>query len=113
MALQSPYLKPIIPFSGPIYGGLKNGMTVLVSGSVWKSCARFQVNFQCGKSQTSRSDIAFHFNVRFDQNCIVCNSHEKGDWKQEERKKEMVFHKGQPFEIWFVVNISSYVVRRR
>ncbi|KAG8122709.1 hypothetical protein E2320_018260 [Naja naja] len=55
-------------------------------------------------------DIAFHFNVRFDQNCIVCNSHEKGSWQQEERKYDMVFRTGHPFQIQFVVNSSSYVV---
>ncbi|KAL7986981.1 hypothetical protein Chor_005900 [Crotalus horridus] len=110
MALQSPYFKPSVPFSGPIYGGLKDGMTILVSGSVLKSCKRFQVDFQCGSCQMPRSDVAFHFNVRFDENCAVCNSHEKGSWQQEERKYDMVFRKGQPFEIRFLVKINSYVV---
>uniref|UniRef100_A0A8C6YB62 Galectin n=1 Tax=Naja naja TaxID=35670 RepID=A0A8C6YB62_NAJNA len=78
----------------------------------WSLC-RFWVDFQCGNSQISRPDIAFHFNVRFDQNCIVCNSHEKGSWQQEERKYDMVFRTGHPFQIQFVVNSSSYVVQRR
>ncbi|XP_015681041.1 galectin-9B isoform X1 [Protobothrops mucrosquamatus] len=99
-----------VPFSGPIYGGLKDGMTILVSGSVLKSCKRFQVDFQCGSCQMPRSDVAFHFNVRFDENCAVCNSHEKGGWQQEERKYDMVFRKGHPFEIRFLVKINSYVV---
>ncbi|XP_058020226.1 galectin-9B-like [Ahaetulla prasina] len=110
MALQSPYYKPTIPFIGPISGGLKDGMTVLVTGNVLKSCRRFRVDFQCGNCQMPRSDVAFHFNVRFDQNCIVCNSHEKGCWQQKERKHDMVFRKGHPFEIWFLVNLTSYVV---
>ncbi|ETE57412.1 Galectin-9C, partial [Ophiophagus hannah] len=71
-------------------------MTIIVTGSVLKSCRR--------------SDVAFHFNVRFDENCIVCNSHEKGSWQEEERKYDMVFRKGHPFEIRFLVNISSFVV---
>ncbi|XP_063153288.1 galectin-9 isoform X2 [Candoia aspera] len=99
-----------LPFTGPIYGGLKDGMTILVSGTVLKSCRRFQVDFQCGSCQMPRSDVAFHFNVRFDENCTVCNSHEKGGWQQEERKYDMVFRKGHPFEIRFLVNITSYVV---
>ncbi|XP_034276651.1 galectin-9 isoform X1 [Pantherophis guttatus] len=110
MIFQPPYYKPTVPFSGPIYGGLKDGITVLVAGSVLKSCRRFQVDFQCGNCQVPRSDVAFHFNVRFDENCIVCNSHEKGGWQEEERKYDMVFQKGHPFEIRFLVNISSYVV---
>ncbi|XP_070591360.1 galectin-9 isoform X2 [Erythrolamprus reginae] len=110
MALQPPYYKPAVPFSGPIYGGLKDGMTISVTGSVLNSCRRFQVDFQCGNCQVPRSDIAFHFNVRFDENCIVCNSHERGGWQQEERKYDMVFRKGHPFEIRFLVNVSSYVV---
>uniref|UniRef100_A0A8C7E6G0 Galectin n=1 Tax=Naja naja TaxID=35670 RepID=A0A8C7E6G0_NAJNA len=110
MALQPPYFKPTVPFSGPIYGGLKDGMTIIVTGSVLKSCRRFQVDFQCGNCQMPKSDVAFHFNVRFDENCIVCNSHEKGSWQEEERKYDMVFRKGHPFETRFLVNISSFVV---
>ncbi|XP_026565996.1 galectin-9B-like [Pseudonaja textilis] len=110
MALQSPYCKPTIPFSGPIHGGLKDGMTILVNGCVLKGCRRFRVDFQCGSCQMSKPDIAFHFNVRFDQNCIVCNSREKSSWQQEERKYDMVFCTGLPFEIQFVVNSSSYEV---
>ncbi|XP_026538483.1 galectin-9 [Notechis scutatus] len=85
-------------------------MTIIVTGSVLKSCRRFQVDFQCGNCEMPKSDVAFHFNVRFDENCIVCNSHEKGNWQQEERKYDMVFRKGHPFEIRFLVNISSFVV---
>uniref|UniRef100_A0A670YZK6 Galectin n=1 Tax=Pseudonaja textilis TaxID=8673 RepID=A0A670YZK6_PSETE len=55
-------------------------------------------------------NVAFHFNVRFDENCIVCNSHEKGSWQQEERKHDMVFRRGHPFEIRYLVDISSFVV---
>uniref|UniRef100_A0A670YXG7 Galectin n=1 Tax=Pseudonaja textilis TaxID=8673 RepID=A0A670YXG7_PSETE len=75
----------------------------------WSLC-RFRVDFQCGSCQMSKPDIAFHFNVRFDQNCIVCNSREKSSWQQEERKYDMVFCTGLPFEIQFVVNSSSYEV---
>uniref|UniRef100_A0A670Z3S8 Galectin n=1 Tax=Pseudonaja textilis TaxID=8673 RepID=A0A670Z3S8_PSETE len=68
------------------------------------------VNFQCGNCEMPKSDVAFHFNVRFDENCIVCNSHEKGSWQQEERKHDMVFRRGHPFEIRYLVDISSFVV---
>ncbi|KAM6466489.1 galectin-9 [Liasis olivaceus] len=85
-------------------------MTVIVSGNVLKNCRRFAINFQSGRSQVPLSDIAFHFNVRFDQKCVVCNSHEKGGWQYEERNYDMVFRKGHPFEIRFLVNDTSYVV---
>uniref|UniRef100_A0A8D2LRT2 Galectin n=1 Tax=Varanus komodoensis TaxID=61221 RepID=A0A8D2LRT2_VARKO len=111
MAVQSPYYKPSLPFTGPIYGGLRDGQMVVISGSILPSCKRFQVNFQCGMSQAPRSDIAFHFNPRFDDgNCVVANSFERGSWQHEERKNEMPFRKGQAFEIRFLVTNSSFMV---
>uniref|UniRef100_A0A8C5S4D4 Galectin n=1 Tax=Laticauda laticaudata TaxID=8630 RepID=A0A8C5S4D4_LATLA len=74
------YLQPLIPSN-------------FVNLYIFLSCSlcRFQVDFQCGSCEMPKSDVAFHFNTRFDENCIVCNSHEKGSWQQEERKYDMVF----------------------
>ncbi|XP_061461025.1 galectin-9 isoform X2 [Rhineura floridana] len=108
MAFQAPYYKPSLPFTGPIYGGLRDGLKVLVSGSVLTSCKSFCINFQCG--QSTRPDIAFHFNPRFTEACVVWNSFERGSWQQEERNHDMPFYKGQAFEIQFLVNSTSYQV---
>ncbi|XP_077167423.1 galectin-9 isoform X2 [Paroedura picta] len=102
--------KPI-PFTGPICGGLCEGLIVTVTGSVLHLCTRFQINFQCGSAKVPQPDIAFHFNPRFDEGgCMVWNSFERGSWQHEERQSSMPFHKGHPFEIRFLVKSSSYMV---
>ncbi|XP_054857377.1 galectin-9 isoform X2 [Eublepharis macularius] len=111
MAFQGPFFKPSLPFTGPIYGGLRDGLMVIVTGSVLHNCTRFQVDFQCGSTQVPRPDIAFHFNPRFDDgDCVVWNSFERGSWQHEERQYTMPFHKGRPFEIRFLVQSSSFMV---
>uniref|UniRef100_A0ABM5EN37 Galectin n=1 Tax=Pogona vitticeps TaxID=103695 RepID=A0ABM5EN37_9SAUR len=110
MAFQTPFFRPSLPFTGPIYGGLKDGMMVLVCGSVLHSCERFQIDFQCGCAQSPRPDIAFHFNPRFNERCVVSNSFERGSWQREERKQDLPFRKGHPFEIRILVNSSSFMV---
>uniref|UniRef100_A0A803TN88 Galectin n=1 Tax=Anolis carolinensis TaxID=28377 RepID=A0A803TN88_ANOCA len=60
---------------------------------------RFQIDFQCGSAPSPRPDVAFHFNARFDESCMVGNSFERGNWQHEQRKQDMPFRKGHPFEI--------------
>uniref|UniRef100_A0A8C8RLT7 Galectin n=1 Tax=Pelusios castaneus TaxID=367368 RepID=A0A8C8RLT7_9SAUR len=107
----APYVKPSVPFTGPIYGGLHDGMMVAISGTVLHTCDRFHINFQCGFSQTPRSDIALHFNPRFeDGGYVVCNTFERQSWGTEERKQEMPFLKGHSFEIQVFVKHDSFLV---
>uniref|UniRef100_A0A8D0CBW2 Galectin n=1 Tax=Salvator merianae TaxID=96440 RepID=A0A8D0CBW2_SALMN len=105
------YYKPPLPFTGAICGGMRDGLIVVISGSVLQSCCRFQINFQCGSGQVPQTEVAFHFNPRFDEGgCVVCNSFERGKWQQEERTYEMPFCPGQAFEIRILVTYSSFLV---
>ncbi|XP_025926045.1 galectin-9 [Apteryx mantelli] len=105
------YVKPSIPFTGTIPDGLQDNMLVTVTGSVLQTGDRFSMNFQCGTCQSPRADIAFHFNPRFEKGgYIVCNSLQKDRWGKEERKYEMPFAKGQPFEIQILFRNEVYMV---
>ncbi|XP_067393808.1 galectin-9 [Emydura macquarii macquarii] len=105
------HLKPSVPFTGPIYGGLQDGKMVIISGTVLHACGRFHINFQCGSSQHPKSDIAFHFNPRFEEGgYVVCNTFERQSWGKEERKYQMPFFKGHPFEIRILVKYNSFLV---
>ncbi|XP_053131362.1 galectin-9 isoform X2 [Hemicordylus capensis] len=110
MAFQAPYYKPSLPFSGQIYGGLRGGMLVIINGTIFPTCTRFQVDFQCGSGSSPRPDIALHFNPRFDEGCVVANTLESGKWQQEERRKDLPFRKGQGFELRFHVKSHSFEV---
>ncbi|XP_069828565.1 galectin-9-like [Dendropsophus ebraccatus] len=103
-----PFYNPPVPFVTQLYNGAYDGLQVVVSGMVLQSGERFAVNFQCG--QGGNDDIAFHFNPRFDGSYIVCNTMEHKNWGKEERKHELPFHRGQPFEIRILVTNHEYKV---
>ncbi|XP_049715944.1 galectin-9-like isoform X3 [Elephas maximus indicus] len=106
---QPPYLNPSVPFQGTILGGLQDGLQIIIKGAVLSSSgSRFSVNFQTGSDE---KDIAFHFNPRFEEGgYVVCNTKQKGSWGPEERKMQMPFQKGQPFEICVLVQSPDFKV---
>uniref|UniRef100_A0A8C0DQF4 Galectin n=1 Tax=Balaenoptera musculus TaxID=9771 RepID=A0A8C0DQF4_BALMU len=106
---QPPYLSPAIPFTGIIQGGLQDGLQITINGTViYSNGNRFAVNFQSGYND---NDIAFHFNPRFeDGGYVVCNTKQKGSWGPEERKMQMPFQRGSPFELCFLVQSSEFKV---
>ncbi|XP_017919775.1 PREDICTED: galectin-9-like [Capra hircus] len=106
---QAPYVNLPVPFTGRIEGGLQDGHKVTVLGHVpSKGEKRFSVNFQRGYNDR---EIAFHFNPRFEEGgYVVCNTKQLGNWGPEERKMQMPFQKGSPFEICFEVDSSVFKV---
>uniref|UniRef100_A0A8D0G856 Galectin n=1 Tax=Sphenodon punctatus TaxID=8508 RepID=A0A8D0G856_SPHPU len=97
-----------LPYVSPVPGGLQSGMSIYVQGSVPQHTKRFRVNFSCG--QHEGADVALHFNPRFDGDKVVFNSMQGKKWGKEEHKGHMPFHKGQHFEIIFIVENDAYKV---
>ncbi|KAF9796911.1 hypothetical protein SFRURICE_011100 [Spodoptera frugiperda] len=64
----------------PIPFGLYPGRIIRVTGSVPSCATRFHFNFQCGPKMFPGEDIAFHFNPRFSQKCVVRNHYECSKW---------------------------------
>ncbi|KAM7139711.1 galectin-9-like [Macrochelys suwanniensis] len=108
---QKSYSKPSLPFTGPIHGSLRDGLVVIISGTVLPTCDRFQIDFQCGSCPSPQADIAFHFNPRFEEGgYVVCNTFERQSWGSEERKYEMPFLKDRHFDIRVWVEHDSFQV---
>ncbi|XP_043454928.1 galectin-4 [Prionailurus bengalensis] len=104
-----PTYNPTLPYNKPIPGGLCIGMSVYIQGVASEHMKRFSVNFVAG--QHSGSDIAFHFNPRFDGwDKVVFNSMQGGKWGSEEKKRSMPFRKGTAFELVFMVQAEHYKV---
>ncbi|XP_075051055.1 galectin-9-like [Mixophyes fleayi] len=103
-----PIHNPPVPFSTHLHSGIRDGTLVVINGTVLPSGDRFAVNFQCGTS--GKDDIAFHLNPRFDGGVVVCNTKEHQNWGKEEIKRELPFHRGQPFEIRILVSSHDYKV---
>ncbi|KAF6094590.1 galectin 9 [Phyllostomus discolor] len=108
-SVQPPFMNPSVPFTGSIHGGLQEGLQITVTGIVHQSSeTRFAVNFQTGFSD---QDIAFHFNPRFEEGgYVVCNTRQRGTWGTEERKMQMPFQRGNPFELCFLVQSKEFQV---
>uniref|UniRef100_A0A8D0Q7H9 Galectin n=1 Tax=Sus scrofa TaxID=9823 RepID=A0A8D0Q7H9_PIG len=106
---QAPYMNPMVPFTGMIQGGLQDGLQITINGTVLMSSgSRFTVNLQTGHRD---NDIAFHFNPRFEEGgYVVCNTKQNGIWGPEERKMQMPFQRGHPFELSFLVQSSQFQV---
>ncbi|EPQ14775.1 Galectin-9C [Myotis brandtii] len=108
MALSSIQPSFVTP-SLAIEGGLQYGYVITIKGTVLNSNGtRFAVDFKTGSSD---SEIAFHFNPRFENGgYVVCNTKQKGWWGTEERMRMNPFHMGKPFEIRILVESAGFQV---
>ncbi|KAJ8368706.1 hypothetical protein SKAU_G00087340 [Synaphobranchus kaupii] len=104
-----PIYNPIIPYVGPIYSGLRTGMSVYIQGRIPHEISRFFINLQCG--EMDGCDVAFHMCPRFDfWDKVVFNTFRDGCWEGEEKIHEMPFSKGETFELVIVINSEGYQV---
>jgi galectin-8 len=86
------FINPNLPYNGTIPGGLQPGKEIHINGHIPHHGHRFEINLR------GNHGIALHFNPRFDQNCIVLNTEQRGSWGSEERHA-LPFHKGQHFQV--------------
>uniref|UniRef100_A0A669D1L4 Galectin n=1 Tax=Oreochromis niloticus TaxID=8128 RepID=A0A669D1L4_ORENI len=95
-----------IPYLGPINGGLREGTSIYIQGTIPK----FFINLICGESESS--DIALHFNPRFDGwDKVVFNTCQNGSWGSEDKIHKMPFRKGEHFEMVIIVTLQGYEIK--
>ncbi|XP_019370795.1 PREDICTED: galectin-2 [Gavialis gangeticus] len=73
---------------------VKPGEVLKIKGKISDDADRFEFNI--GKSS---SDLALHFNPRFDESIIVCNSCCSDHWQEEYREHHIPFSKGSQVKI--------------
>ncbi|KAJ8280296.1 hypothetical protein GJAV_G00052880 [Gymnothorax javanicus] len=108
VSLQSIDIIEVKQHLGPIYGGLRPGMSVYFKGTVPEESHRFSINLHCGESKGCNN--AFHFNPRFDSNVVVFNTFRNGHWENEERSSDMRIKRGEDFELLFIITSEGYQV---
>lgn len=120
-----------MPFSCRIPDPLVAGSLIIIEGRVnleetWQSkfdklyrkvagdleaLAKNRFNINLMTSPDKEADIAFHFNPRFDQGCVVRNTREGGNWGVEERDPSTnPFAPGQGFNILILVEEDQFRV---
>ncbi|XP_049329549.1 uncharacterized protein lgals4 isoform X4 [Astyanax mexicanus] len=100
-------LKPVMPYTSPLSGGISPGMALCFQGTVASNAKDFTINLQSGPSNSD--DRAFHFNPRMGQR-VAMNSFRKGKWESEESASVGPFTKGAAFTVFFVVTTQGYEV---
>ncbi|KAM6973137.1 LOW QUALITY PROTEIN: galectin-8 [Aplochiton taeniatus] len=104
-------LNPVIPYTGPIPGGLHPGEIILVQGTVPPDADRFHIDLSCGCSTKPRADIALHFNPRFKGSpSVVCNSLQLEGWGREETLHRLPYKQGAAFETIILVHGDGFKV---
>ncbi|KAF8773669.1 32 kDa beta-galactoside-binding lectin like protein [Argiope bruennichi] len=99
-------LRATTPVTMTLPAGFGPGKGVHVSGKVHDSPSRFEINLQCGESD---SDIAIHFNPRFEPvHELVMNSRNGGNW-EEELREENPIAPGSEVDIYILCLEDSYV----
>uniref|UniRef100_A0AAX7SQC8 Galectin n=1 Tax=Astatotilapia calliptera TaxID=8154 RepID=A0AAX7SQC8_ASTCA len=91
-------------------GGLREGTSIYIQGTIPKHITRFFINLICGESESS--DIALHFNPRFDgRDKVVFNTCQNGSWGSEDKIHKMPFRKGEHFEMVIIVTLQGYQIK--
>ncbi|NXC69159.1 LEG2 protein, partial [Anhinga anhinga] len=73
---------------------MKSGDTLKVKGTISDDADQFSINLGC-----SSSDLAFHFNPRFNESVIVFNSKHSQAWQAEQRDNHFCFSKGSTIKV--------------
>ncbi|XP_021241179.1 galectin-2 isoform X1 [Numida meleagris] len=73
---------------------LKVGGVMKIKGHISEDAEGFAINLGC-----KSSDLALHFNPRFNESVIVCNSLCSDNWQQEQRDKHFSFYKGSTVKL--------------
>ncbi|XP_048853977.1 galectin-9B-like [Brienomyrus brachyistius] len=110
LSKQSPYMKPPTPFVGSILGGLQEGQSITVAGSVPLASESFKVSLQSGSEK--QADIALQFNAKFDkrQGYVVCNTFRNNQWGKDKRKQLAANKRGSNFTLVIIVTRDSYSI---
>lgn len=103
----APIVNPRLPLTTAIPGGMALGRMVIANCKIKPRAQRFKINLQFG---TSGSDVALHFNPRYDSDTVVLNSKVGNSWGTEEKHPIPVGLKqrGTNVEIRFLLNPEDF-----
>ncbi|MED6281472.1 hypothetical protein CHARACLAT_021975, partial [Characodon lateralis] len=98
----------VVPYEQKLPQGVFDKLLISISGTIKPNAEKITVNL------STSSDIAFHFNPRFNddgQKVLVRNTCINKVWCKEERDgKQFPFVKGQPFEMKILCTNNEFKV---
>ncbi|XP_051743324.1 galectin-9-like [Ctenopharyngodon idella] len=93
-----------VPYKSIIHGGLHAGKVIIVQGFIQSQPYRIVISLR------HKHGIALDYSPRFDENVVVRNTYEDGQWGEEERSKPMPFKKGEPLLVVIFCGQHQYEV---
>ncbi|XP_045491456.1 tectonin beta-propeller repeat-containing protein [Colias croceus] len=103
-------------FMTTLHNNFPSGSTLKISGCLFDDISRFHINLQGPEIQKQRhkiesevTEIPFHFNMRFDEGVVVCNTKKSGQWGVEERY-QLPLKPGQEFTIKMICDDAGFTV---
>ncbi|XP_076194251.1 galectin-2 isoform X1 [Aptenodytes patagonicus] len=85
---------------------MKTGDTLKVKGKISDDSDGFSINLGCRSS-----DLALHFNPRFNESVIVCNSRCSNAWQAEHRDNLLCFSRGSTIKIIIEMLAEKFQVK--
>ncbi|XP_007503517.1 galectin-2 isoform X1 [Monodelphis domestica] len=85
---------------------LKQGMTLKLKGKINDDANGFVINL--GQSP---GNLDLHFNPRFGEKTIVCNSQNGGRWEQEHRDDHVCFSPGTEIKLTVTLEEDEFQVK--
>ncbi|KAM6136883.1 galectin-2 [Pterocles gutturalis] len=86
--------------------GMKTGDSLKIKGKISEDADGFSINLGC-----SNSDLAFHFNPRFNESVIVCNSRCSSAWQAEHRDDHLCFSRGSTVKMVIEMLADKFQVK--
>lgn len=103
-----------VGFSSNLNNNFTPGSSLKITGSLFDVVSRFHINLQGPevkkqrhKIETEVTEIPLHFNIRFDENAVVCNTKIFGSWGTEERHP-LPLTSGQEFSIQIFCDVQVF-----
>ncbi|NWV72849.1 LEG2 protein, partial [Dasyornis broadbenti] len=85
---------------------MKPGSILKVKGKIFADAVGFSINLGC-----SSRDLALHFNPRFNESVIVCNSKCSDAWQTEHRDSHFPFCKGSTVKFFIQMLPDKFCVK--
>ncbi|XP_034938051.1 tectonin beta-propeller repeat-containing protein [Chelonus insularis] len=106
-----------LPFESILHNGFSPGHSLHIFVCVHDDADRLSFNFVCYKATNHKykvtpdtHDIAFHFNPRLNENLIVRNTYQNGQWGDEERGGGSPLKPGTDFSLKILCEERGYRV---
>ncbi|XP_007519465.2 galectin-2 [Erinaceus europaeus] len=85
---------------------VKQGSTLKIKGKIDNDADGFVINLGQGSEK-----LSLHFNPRFRESTIVCNSKDSGKWGQEQRDNHLCFSPGSEIKFTMIFESNEFKVK--